>query len=162
MNYKDFTVTIFRGIGQVMLQKNAITGLVFLGGIFWAFWLYGIGALIGSAVGTLIAMLFKYREQDVLDGFYGFNGTLVGIAFLLFFKPTVLAFVFLVIAVAASSIVMNFMYERKLSPYTFPFVITTWVFVVLIKVLNILPLAVSEAISFAKIEFLSGISLGFS
>lgn len=162
MKYKDFTITIFRGIGQVMLQKNAITGLVFLIGIFWVFWLYGIGAFIGSLVGTLTAMFLKYNEQDVLDGLYGFNGTLVGIAMLLFFEPTVLTFVILIIAVCVSSIVMNFMHERKLYPYTFPFVLTTWVFVILIKFLNLLPSALLEVMNFAKIDFLSGISLGFS
>src|SRR3989344_4530073 len=151
LNYKNFTKSIFRGIGQVMLQKNAITGLLFLIGIFYASWLMGIGALMGVFVGTITALILKYEEKDILNGLYGFNGTLVGIALLFFFKPTILLFLLLIIAVIVSTIVMHFMYKNNLSPYTFPFVITTWVFIFLIKILN-----------FTNIDIFSGISLGFS
>ena len=162
LNYKNFTKSIFRGIGQVMLQKNAITGLLFLIGIFYASWLMGIGALMGVFVGTITALILKYEEKDILNGLYGFNGTLVGIALLFFFKPTILLFLLLIIAVIVSTIVMHFMYKNNLSPYTFPFVITTWVFIFLIKILNITPAAISGALNFTNIDLLSGISLGFS
>lgn len=86
---------------------------------------------------------------------------MVGIALLFFFKPTILLFVGLVIAAAASTIVMNFMHRRKLLPYTFPFVITTWVFIFLIKILNLAQPIASEAAAFTKTGLLSGISMGF-
>ena len=162
LNYKNFTKSIFRGIGQVMLQKNAITGLLFLIGIFYASWLMGIGALMGVFVGTITALILKYEEKDILNGIYGFNGTLVGIALLFFFKPTILLFLLLIIAVIVSTIVMHFMYKNNLSPYTFPFVITTWVFIFLIKILNITPAAISGVLNFTNIDIFSGISLGFS
>jgi len=162
LNYKNFTKSIFRGIGQVMLQKNAITGLLFLIGIFYASWLMGIGALMGVFVGTITALILKYEEKDILNGLYGFNGTLVGIALLFFFKPTILLFLLLIIAVIVSTIVMHFMYKNNLSPYTFPFVITTWVFIFLIKILNITPAAISGVLNFTNIDIFSGISLGFS
>ena len=162
LNYKNFTKSIFRGIGQVMLQKNAITGLLFLIGIFYASWLMGIGALMGVFVGTITALILKYEEKDILNGLYGFNGTLVGIALLFFFNPTILLFLLLTIAVVVSTIVMHFMYKNNLSPYTFPFVITTWVFIFLIKILNITPAAISGVLNFTNIDIFSGISLGFS
>ena len=162
LNYKNFTKSIFRGIGQVMLQKNAITGLLFLIGIFYASWLMGIGALMGVFVGTITALILKYEEKDILNGIYGFNGTLVGIALLFFFNPTILLFLLLTIAVVVSTIVMHFMYKNNLSPYTFPFVITTWVFIFLIKILNITPAAISGVLNFTNIDIFSGISLGFS
>lgn len=162
MDYKDFTRSIFRGIGQVMLQNNGITGLIFLIAIFYASWLMGVGALIGALVGTLTGIVLRYKEKDILDGLYGFNGTLVGIALLFFFKPTVLLFITLIIAVVVSAIVMNFMYKTKYSPYTFPFVLTTWLFIFLIKILNIAPSTISEVIQFTHVDILSGISLGFS
>ena len=145
-----------------MLQKNAITGLLFLIGIFYASWLMGIGALMGVFVGTITALILKYEEKDILNGLYGFNGTLVGIALLFFFKPTILLFLLLIIAVIVSTIVMHFMYKNNLSPYTFPFVITTWVFIFLIKILNITPAAISGVLNFTNIDIFSGISLGFS
>lgn len=162
MNYKDFTKSVFGGIGQVMLQNNAITGFIFLIGIFCASWLMGIGALIGALVGTLSAILLGYNKKDILDGRYGANSTLVGIALLLFFEPTLVLFITLVIAAVVSAIVMNFMYERKLSPYTFPFVVTTWAFILLITALGISPLHIPGTTDFATIDFSSGIILGFS
>jgi len=57
---------------------------------------------------------------------------------------------------------MHFMYKNNLSPYTFPFVITTWVFIFLIKILNITPAAISGVLNFTNIDIFSGISLGFS
>lgn len=162
MNYQNFVKSIFRGVGQVMLQNNAITGLIFLIGIFYASWLMGFGALIGVLIGTMTALILNYKQKDILDGLYGFNGTLVGITLLFFFEPTVLLFVFLVVAVIISTILMHFMYKNSLSPYTFPFVATTWVFIFIIKILNIIPSTISEATNFTTIDIFSGISLGFS
>ena len=54
------------------------------------------------------------------------------------------------------------MYKKKLAPYTFPFVITTWSFIFLIKILNIIPVTISETTNFISIDALSGVSLGFS
>ncbi len=162
MNYRDFVKSIFRGVGQVMLQNNAITGLIFLIGIFYASWLMGFGALIGVLIGTMTALILNYKQKDILDGLYGFNGTLVGIALLFFFEPTVLLFIFLVVAVIISTVLMHVMYKNNLSPYTFPFVATTWVFIFVIEIFNIIPSTISEATNYTTINVFSGISLGFS
>jgi len=162
MNYTDLIKSILRGIGQVMLQNNAITGLIFLIGIFYASWLSGIGALLGVIVGTFTAIILKYKDKDIRDGLYGFNGTLVGIALLLFFEPTSLLFIFLILAVILSVVITNFMYEKKLLPYTFPFVVSTWLFIFLIRLLSISTSTISKSLVFTKIDFVSGISLGFS
>jgi urea transporter len=97
-----------------------------------------------------------------LAGFYGFNGTLVGIALLFFFKPTALLFIILIIVVVISTIIMNFMHEKKLSLYTFPFVLTAWIFIFLIKWLNLATPTTAKIVEFTQINILSGISLGFS
>ncbi len=162
MTPKDFTKSLLRGIGQVMLQNNAITGFIFLIGVFYASWLMGVGALIGTVVGTLSALVLRYNQKDILAGLYGFNGTLVGIALLFFFKPTVILFIILIIAVVTSTIIMNFMHERKLFPYTFPFVLTAWVFIFLIKWFNLAIPITTKIVQFTQIDILSGISLGFS
>lgn len=162
MDYKIFTKSLFRGIGQVMFQNNALTGFLFLVGIFCASWLMGVGALIGVLIGTLTALLFGYKEKDITDGLYGFNGVLVSIALLFLFNPTILLFIFIILAVVLSVVVMNFMYAKKFSPYTFPFVLTTWIFIFLITFFNISTFNISDTINFAKINILSGVALGFS
>jgi len=127
-----------RGIGQVFFQENALTGLLFLIGIAAHSLLMGLGAVIGTVLGTITAKLLKYDEGEIRAGIYGFNGTLVGIAVLFFLKPGfttipgVLEIILLLVGCAASSVVTWAM--RKYLPfpsYTFPFVATTWVLFVL-------------------------------
>ena len=69
-----------RGIGQVMFQNNALSGLLMLIGIACNSWQLAILAIAGTIVSTLTASLLKYNKRDIRDGLYGFNGTLVGIA----------------------------------------------------------------------------------
>ena len=71
---------IGRGVGQVMFQNNAVSGLLMLVGIACNSWLLALFALLGNFVGTLTAFFSGYSKEDIEDGLYGFNGTLVGIA----------------------------------------------------------------------------------
>ena len=70
-----------RGIGQVMFQNNALSGLLMLIGIFLGSWQMGILAVCGNIVSTLTAYFSGYERNDIREGLYGFNGTLVGIAY---------------------------------------------------------------------------------
>ena len=50
----EFVKTVLKGVGQVMFQNNALTGLLFLIGIFWGAFEEGLphvawGAEIGRA-----------------------------------------------------------------------------------------------------------------
>ena len=69
-----------RGIGQVMFQNNALSGLLMLIGIFLNSWQMGILAVCGNIISTLTAYFSGYKHNDIKNGLYGFNGTLVGIA----------------------------------------------------------------------------------
>ncbi|NCA77090.1 MAG: hypothetical protein EOM90_12225 [Alphaproteobacteria bacterium] len=75
----DYITTILRGVGQVMFQNNALTGILFLAGIFYNSWLMGLGAIAGNIASTITAKVLKYSDEDIKNGLYGFNGTLVGI-----------------------------------------------------------------------------------
>jgi urea transporter len=125
-----------RGIGQVMFQDNALTGLLFLVGIAAAAFeedptfaiLMAAGGLIGTVLGTLTAKILGYDEAEVRAGIYGFNGTLVGIAMFFYFRPTPVAIGLMLAGCAASAVVTWAM--RRFLPfptYTFPFIVTTWV-----------------------------------
>src|SRR3954463_16746759 len=84
----DWAKIFLRGIGQVMFQENALTGLLFLVGIAAAAGeegpkfaiLMALGGLAGSILGTVTAWLAGYEREEIHAGIYGFNGTLVGIA----------------------------------------------------------------------------------
>ena len=78
-----------RGIGQVMFQNNALSGLLMLIGIFLNSWQMGLLAVSGNIISTLTARISGYDCDDIKNGLYGFNGTLVGIAVGVFMLLTV-------------------------------------------------------------------------
>ncbi len=131
--------SLLTGVGQVMLQENAWTGLFFLLGIFYNSMQMGLGAIIGVILGTITAHLFKYGKKEIQKGWYGFNGTLIGIAMVFFFGLNPLSILFILIGAVLSSYVMHAMVSRKLTPYTFPFVLTTWLLILLISTTHLLP-----------------------
>jgi urea transporter len=69
-----------RGIGQVMLQENAMTGLCFLLGIaIDSFWM-ALGTVLGVVVSMATAAILGWNSKGIHAGIYGFNGALVGVA----------------------------------------------------------------------------------
>src|SRR5271166_680200 len=110
---QEWAKIFLRGVGQVMFQDNALTGLLFLVGIAAGAFeenaafalLMALGGLIGTVLGTITARLIGYDEKQIRDGIYCFNATLVGIALFFYFKPTVLAILLMLAGCVASSVV---------------------------------------------------------
>jgi len=73
------TDTLLRGVGQVMLQNNPITGLLFVVGIFLNSYEYGSTALLGLLVATLATYRLGADRTLIGNGLFGFNGVLTGI-----------------------------------------------------------------------------------
>jgi urea transporter len=116
-----------RGIGQVFFQENALTGACFLVGIAISSPLMGLGALIGTAIGTAVGHFAKFDRGEVAGGIYGFNATLVGIATFFFFQPGAASIGLLVVGCVVATLVTMLM--RRFLPfptYTTPFILTTW------------------------------------
>ena len=128
-----FVDAVLRGIGQVMLQGNSYTGLLFLAGIFYNSVLFGWAALLGTIASTATAILLGSERSQVQAGLFGFNGALVAIALLYFLEPGVLAWAYVVLAAAFTTVVMvallHLLGTWKVPALTAPFVFTTWVFV---------------------------------
>lgn len=91
---------IGRGIGQVMFQNNALSGIIMLIGIICNSWQLAILAVAGTVVGTIAASLLNYDKEDIRAGLYGFNGTLVGIAIGVFMEINIISVALLVIGAA--------------------------------------------------------------
>ncbi|MFH0890266.1 MAG: urea transporter, partial [Candidatus Aenigmatarchaeota archaeon] len=124
--------TVLKGLGQVMLQNNSATGLLFLLGIFYNSWLMAAGALLGTIASTATAFSLNYKKKNIEDGLYGFNGALIGISLLFFFDVQILTFILIVIGSAFSSVIMNYALNKKFPAFTFPFVLSTWILLFLI------------------------------
>ena len=144
-----------------MLQNNAITGLLFLIGIFYNSAIMGFGVLIGVFASTIIAFILKYKKKGIEDGLYGFNGALVGIALTFFFKVDFLLIILIIFGSILSSLIMNFMHNRKLSPYTFPFVLSTWFLIILIRHYALIPQKTQKLVEVANLNAISSLSMGF-
>lgn len=144
----DFPRTTLRGIGQVMFQDNVWTGLLFLIGIFWGAFEEGLGivawgALVGVLASTLTGYIMKLPDQNGAQGLWGFNGVLVGCAFPTFMGNTVWMWIGLIMCSALSTWVRtgldNIMAPFKVSSLTFPFVLSTWFFLLAARLFDGMP-----------------------
>ncbi|HNU92216.1 MAG TPA: urea transporter [Spirochaetota bacterium] len=133
VNIPSVIKRILKGLGQIMLQENAITGLLFLAGIFFGSAAMGAAALLAVICGTLTARVLSYEAAEIDEGLYGFSAALTGVALALFFKPVPIIWAVIVLASALAAVVQHFFIKRKLPVYTLPFVLVTWLAVYLLK-----------------------------
>lgn len=151
---------LLRGVSQIMLQNNMATGLLFLIGIFINSWLMGVGAIIGVLAGTLTAQLLKYDQEDISNGIYGFNGTLVGIAIFFFFTPSALTVIAIVIGSAFSTLIAYWMKKIKIPPYTAPFVLAAWILIIILGVIGAQAQS-HPVLAASSIDWLTALGKGF-
>lgn len=116
-----------RGIGQVMFQNNALSGLLVLIGIFLNSWQMGVLAVSGNIISTLTAHFSGYGRDDIKNGLYGFNGTLVGIAVGVFMELSIGSLLLMAVASCISTwIARLFSFQRSLPGFTAPFILSVW------------------------------------
>jgi len=155
----EFLRALFRGMGQVMFQNNAISGCLFLLGIFYNSFLMGIGALLGTFIGTICAFFLKYPKAEIKNGLYGFNGTLVGIAVWAFFPLSIISVIALLIGSMLSTILMHEM-KKHIPVFTAPFILATWVIILFLKYTDLSPFVISTTLEFKNFDFISATMTG--
>lgn len=160
MAIRNFAEIIFRGISQIFLLNNVITGILFLAGAFYNSWPIGIGGVIGVLAGTFTALLLKYKSDDINQGLYGYNGALVGLATVYFFGLHIPSVIALFFGAVLSSIIMHFMIKRKLPPFTAPFIISTWIVMAIILTCKIIPLQSAQLSKAGNLEIIPALSRG--
>lgn len=120
-------LVVFRGIGQIFFQENALSGLLFVLGIALSSPLQAGGLVVGAAIGTAIAWLMKFDKGEWNAGIFGFNSALVGIASFFFFEPSVGSLGLMVAGCGVSTLLTRVMRGFVPFPtYTTPFIVTTW------------------------------------
>lgn len=134
---RNYIKAVLRGVGQVMLQNNALSGLLFLVGIFYNSWLMGLGAIIGTITSTLVAGFLRYSEDDIQNGLYGFNGALVGIAVWFFFECNFFTIITIISSAILSSIIMHEV-KKRIPAFSVPFVLSTWIIIAGVQYFNFL------------------------
>ena len=117
-----------RGIGQIVFQENALTGVLFLLGIALGSPLQALGLFVGAVLGTLTATMLQWDKAQREAGIYGFNPALVGIATLFFFQPSPVVWLLLLVGcVVATGVTYAMRTYLPFPTYTTPFIVTTWV-----------------------------------
>lgn len=139
-------VATLRGVGQIYLQRSALSGALFLAAIAVASWRLVLVALAGSAVGTVTARVLRARDADLDDGLYGFNAALVALAGGVFFRAGLTPVVLTGAGAALSTLLFHVAVRRGWAVFTAPFVLVTMV------LLRLLP---AEAAPFAPMHHLA-------
>lgn len=123
-----FVDQVLRGMGQIMLQDNRWTGLLFLIGLFIGSWKGGLAALVATCVGTLTARYFRYRQEDIDAGIYGFSPALVGVSLAFLFNDVWGTWVAIVVGSFLAAVVQHLLSHKKIPvpAFTFPFVVVAW------------------------------------
>lgn len=166
---KDFPRTLLRGVGQVMFQDSMWTGLLFFIGIFWGAYQEGFGvvawgALIGVTVSTLTGYLLDLPDENGAQGLWGFNGVLVGCAFPTFMGNTIWMWIALILCSAMTTWVRtglnNIMGKWNVSSFTFPFVLSTWFFLLAARYMKGMPPAFESTPAMA-VETVGSLNMNF-
>lgn len=145
---KEFPRTCMRGLGQVMFQDNMWTGILFMAGIFWGAYAEGQptvawGMMVSLVVSTLTGYILQLPDGNGAQGLWGFNGCLVGCAFPTFLGNTIWMWIALIICSSMTVWVRtgmdNVLGKWKISSFTFPFVLSTWFFLLAARQFNGIP-----------------------
>ncbi len=137
--FTNFGKFFLYNFSQVMLQKNAFTGLLFLLGIGLSSLEMLLGSILAVLSALLVAKLCKYDLSTLQSGLYGFNAALVGIAVFYFLPVSFTSLAFIACGGAFSLLLMHFMMSRLASipTLTAPFILTTWLILVVIDYLGL-------------------------
>lgn len=123
-----FLTVSLKGISQVILLENAVTGAIILLAIMLSSFSLGVIALLSSMLGTLLGK-FGGADEDIIDqGLFGFNSVLTGMALFLFLTgPSHWIFSLLgaLLAAIVTASLMHVFKKMGIPVLTFPFIILT-------------------------------------
>jgi urea transporter len=122
-----------RGVSQVFLVGNAVTGLIFVVGLAVSSWRAAVFALVGSGLGLATALTLGASATAIRSGLFGFSAVLTAIALGAIFYPssfrtTVVAALATVFTVIVQSAMNAGFSPVGLPTFTAPFVLVTWIF----------------------------------
>ncbi|MBS4196944.1 urea transporter [Lederbergia citri] len=128
-NIVQFLIASMKGISQVILIENVLTGIIILIAISCASIVLGIITLLSSILGTFVGKLGRADEAKVKQGLFGYNSVLTGIALMLYMSGPyhwIIALFGAAVAAILTATMMHFMKNKELPVLTAPFVVLTW------------------------------------
>lgn len=118
-------------LGQVMFQKNVITGLFFLLAIFINNKMMAVYAVYAAVLGSLTGLLFSAPISAINEGLMGYNAILCAIALT---GKRWKDFLWITIAIILSTLLNIGLAMTGIITLTAPFVVTTWVVLKMMKI----------------------------
>ncbi|MFC7393990.1 urea transporter [Scopulibacillus cellulosilyticus] len=119
-----------KGISQVILIENALTGLIILIAIAIASLPIGIITIASALIGTLIGHAGGADQKTVKQGLFGYNSVLAGIALSLNLtggQRWIIALAGAAVAALLTAAMMHVMRSSGIPVLTFPFIAVTWI-----------------------------------
>ncbi|WP_342514067.1 urea transporter [Sporosarcina sp. FSL K6-1522] len=124
-----FLVASLKGISQVLLIENAISGLLILLAITTYSSFLGVITLLSAFVGTIVGKLGGADEKSISQGLFGYNSVLTGIVLASFLTGSyhwIIALVGAAIAAIFTAAMMHVLKDSGIPILTFPFIILSW------------------------------------
>ncbi|WGY71677.1 urea transporter [Burkholderia cepacia] len=155
---------LLRGIGQIVLQANALTGALLLAALALTDLRLASAALVGSAAASMTAVLTGAERRDVEQGLHGFNGALAALIAVLF-APHQLAAIALVPLVSIGAALVQRAMRGPLArwrqcPYSSPCLAVTALWLPFVALQHASGAAVAPALTLASATdaLLSGVA----
>ena len=134
--------SLLTNVSQVVLVNSVWAGALILLGLFIASWKVGIAAVIGSVVGSLSALAMNESLNTIGNGLAGYSGVLSAIALaVVFVKGSWGSWLLAIIGTIVTAAVTLLMHQQSGPIYTWPYILTTWVFLVIVRFVPRLTLA---------------------
>lgn len=128
-----FFVSLLTNVSQVVLVNSVWAGALILLGLFIASWKVGIAAVVGSVVGSLSALAMGESLDTIGNGLAGYSGVLTAIALsVVFVTGTWGPWLLAIIGTVVTAAVTLLMHQQSGPIYTWPYILTTWVFLIVV------------------------------
>lgn len=124
-----FIKATFKGVSQVLLIENVISGIIITTAIMLANISLGIITLLGAIIGTWIGLALVKDKAVVHQGLFGYNSALTAIALAIFLDGVErwgIAIAGAALAALATAACMHMMRNSTLPILTLPYVVLTW------------------------------------
>ncbi|MEV5502413.1 urea transporter [Nonomuraea fuscirosea] len=118
-NVSDLPLGTLRGVSQVDFQSDWRTAICFIVALFAGGWQFGVFGLLGTVVATLTAWFLGASGPRLAGGLEGFNGTLIGVALVLYFDARWITVLLVVIGAIMGSVLTSAL-NAMLTPHNLP------------------------------------------